>query len=39
VAAGMTLWNFYFQLFDKAIAKEEVVVFLNYLLQRISSRC
>jgi hypothetical protein len=37
VAAGMTLWNFYFQLFDKAIAKQETVVFLSYLIQRISS--
>lgn len=37
MAAGMTLWNFYFQLFDKAIAKEEVVVFLAYLLRQISS--
>jgi hypothetical protein len=35
VAAGMTLWNFYFQLFDKTIAKEEVVVFLSYLVQRM----
>jgi len=33
----MTWWNFYFQLFDKAIAKEEVVVFLCYLIQQISS--
>ena len=31
----MTLWNFYFQLFDKTIAKEEVVVFLGYLVQRM----
>ena len=33
----MTWWNFYFQLFDKAIAKEEVVIFLGYLLQHITS--
>jgi transposase len=31
----MTWWNFYFQLFDKAIAKEEVVLFLNYLMRHI----
>ncbi len=33
----MTWCNFYFQLFDKAIAKEEVVVFLGHLIQQISS--
>lgn len=33
----MTLWNFYFQLFDKGISKKEVVVFLCYLIQQISS--
>lgn len=38
VAAGMTLWNFYFQLFEKAVGKEETVLFLGYLLQRISLR-
>jgi len=37
VAAGMTLWNFYFQLFEKAVGKEETVLFLSYLMQRISS--
>ena len=37
VAAGMTWWNFYFQLFEKAIAKEEVIVFLAYLVRQISS--
>lgn len=33
----MTWWNFYFQLFDKAIAKEEVVLFLAYLIRHIRS--
>jgi transposase len=33
----MTWWNFYFQLFDKAIAQEEVVLFLGYLVQQIST--
>ena len=37
VAAGMTWWNFYFQLFEKAIAQEEVIVFLAYLVRQISS--
>lgn len=29
----MTLWNFYFQIFEKAIAKEPVVEFLANLVQ------
>jgi transposase len=33
----MTFWNFYFQLFEKAVGKEEVIVFLSYLLRHISS--
>jgi len=33
----MTFWNFYFQLFEKAIGKEEVVVFLSYLLRYIGA--
>ena len=36
VAAGMTLWNFYFQIFDKAVGKEETVVFLAHLLQHLA---
>jgi transposase len=36
VAAGMTLWNFYFQIFDKAVGKEETVVFLAHLLRHIA---
>ena len=36
VAAGMTLWNFYFQIFPKAIAKEEVVQFLGHLLRHLA---
>ena len=35
VAAAMTLWNFYFQIFEKAIAKEQVVEFLAYLVQQL----
>jgi transposase len=36
VAAGMTLWNFYFQIFSKAIGKEEVVEFLSHLLRHLA---
>jgi hypothetical protein len=32
----MTWWNFYFQVFEKAITKEEVVEFLMHLLQHLS---
>ena len=32
----MTLWNFYFQIFDKAVAKEETVLFLAHLLECIA---
>jgi hypothetical protein len=35
VAAAMTLWSFYFQIFEKAIAKEQVVEFLAYLVQQL----
>ena len=31
----MTLWNFYFQIFEKPIAKEQVVEFLAYLVQQL----
>jgi transposase len=37
VAAGMTCWNFYFQLFEKAIAKEEVIEFLSHLIRQIAT--
>ena len=33
IVAGMTFWNFYFRIFDKAVGKEETVVFLSDLLQ------
>ena len=36
VAAGMTLWNFYFQIFEKAVGKEEVVQFLTHLLGHLN---
>jgi transposase len=37
VAAGMTCWNFYFHLFEKAIAKEEVIEFLSHLIRQITT--
>lgn len=33
----MTFWNFYFQIFDTAVGKQETVVFLAHLLQRIAA--
>ena len=36
VAAAMTLWNFYFQIFEKPIAKEQVVDFLAHLAQQLA---
>ena len=32
----MTWWNFYFQIFDKAVGKEETVVFLAHLLRHLA---
>jgi transposase len=36
VTAAMTLWNFYFQIFEQAIAKELVVDFLAHLVQQLA---
>jgi len=33
----MTLWNFYFQIFEKAVGKEEIIIFLTYLARYIQS--
>jgi transposase len=33
----MTMWNFYFQIFDKAVGKEETIDFLARLLRHIQS--
>ena len=38
VAAGMTLWSFYFQIFEKAVGQQEVVQFLTHLLRHIAGR-
>ena len=38
VAAGMTVWNFYFQVFEKAVGKEETILFLTHLLRYIKHR-
>jgi transposase len=37
VAAGMTVWNFYFQIFEKAVGKEETILFLTHLLRYIKT--
>jgi hypothetical protein len=37
VAAGMTLWSFYFEIFEKAVGQEETVVFLAHLLRYLGS--
>jgi hypothetical protein len=33
IAAGMTIRNFCFRIFDKAVGKEETIIFLADLLQ------
>jgi len=33
----MTLWNFYFQIFEKAVGKAETILFLTYLLRYIKA--
>ena len=33
----MTIWNFYFQIFDKAVGKEETIIFLAHLLRHLRS--
>jgi transposase len=38
VAAGMTWWSFYFQIFEQAVGKQEVVQFLAHLLRHIAGR-
>jgi transposase len=37
VTAGMTLWNFYFEIFEKAVGKEETLIFLAHLLRYLGS--
>ena len=37
VAAGMTVWNFYFQIFEKAVGKQETILFLTHLLRYIKT--
>jgi len=37
VAAAMTVWNFYFQIFEKAVGKEELIIFLAYLVRYLKS--
>ena len=33
----MTVWNFYFQIFEKAVGKEELIIFLAYLVRYLKS--
>ena len=33
--AGVTLWNFYFQIFERAIKSEQIIEFLKHLLRYI----
>jgi transposase len=33
----MTFWNFYFQIFDKAVGKEETIIFLAHLLRYLKT--
>jgi transposase len=35
IAGGLTLWNFYFQIFDKAVGKQETIIFLAHLLEHL----
>jgi transposase len=35
VIAGVTVWNFYFQLFEQAIHSEQIIEFLKHLLRYI----
>ena len=37
VAAGMTVWNFYFQIFEKAVGQEETILFLTHLVRYIKT--
>ena len=37
VAAGMTIWSFYFEIFEKAVGKEETIIFLAHLLRYLAS--
>ena len=36
VIAGVTLWNFYFQIFERTIKSEQIIEFLKHLLRYIS---
>jgi len=33
----MTVWNFYFQIFEKAVGQEELIIFLAYLVRYLKS--
>jgi hypothetical protein len=35
VIAGVTVWNFYFEIFEQAIKSEQIIEFLKHLLRYI----
>ncbi len=35
VLAGLTIWNFYFQIFERSIQSEQIIEFLKHLLRYI----
>ena len=35
VIAGVTFWNFYFQIFEETIRSEQIIEFLQHLLRHI----
>ena len=35
VIAGVTFWNFYFQIFEQSIKSEQIIEFLQHLLRYI----
>jgi hypothetical protein len=39
VIVGLTLWNFYFQIFENTIGSEQVIEFLTHLLRHIPANC
>ena len=38
MVAGLTLWNFYFEIFQETIRAEHVIVFLHHLTQLIPTK-
>jgi hypothetical protein len=38
IIAGLTIWNFYFQLFDNSIGSQQVIEFLTHLLRHVPGK-